>query len=57
MTEYAVCRKCGYRISVREFVWLSIMELLGVEIPPAVKYCINDDNEFDGEHDYIYEEG
>jgi len=55
--RYAVCRKCGYRISVKELTLLSIMELLGARISPAVKYCINDDDEFGEEHDYIYEEG
>ncbi|MHA1286461.1 MAG: hypothetical protein ACTSPB_03540 [Candidatus Thorarchaeota archaeon] len=54
--EYAVCRKCGYRISVRELAWLAIAELVGIEIPPSVKYCLNEEDEWEEEHDYVYEE-
>jgi len=57
MTRYAVCRKCGYKISVKELAWLAVAELVGIRIPPSVKYCLNEEDEWSEEHDYIYEEG
>jgi len=55
LSEWFVCRRCGYRVRSDEIMLMAFMELAGAVVSKKLKYCWVDDDECGEEHDFIVE--